>query len=132
MRLRSRTIESVRMEPRTLTTGGRRRPLTDKTLTIGAHPRQNGPLRSDSTEVSMLQEFKEFINKGNAIDLAVGVVIGAAFGKIVDSLVNDIIMPVVGLVTGGVDFSSRFVVLGRSDALFVTVAEAKAAGLPVL
>ena len=59
----------------------------------------------------MFAEFREFINKGNAIDLAVGVVIGAAFGKIVDSLVNDLIMPVIGLLTGGVDFSQRFVVL---------------------
>ena len=79
----------------------------------------------------MFQEFKEFINKGNAIDLAVGVVIGAAFGKIVDSLVNDVIMPVVGLITGGVDFSSRFLVLAGGQS-FETVAAARAAGVPVL
>ena len=80
----------------------------------------------------MFQEFKEFVSKGNAIDLAVGVVIGAAFGKIVDSLVNDIVMPVVGLLTGGIDFSARFLVLGGNTAAFKTVAEARAAGLPVL
>jgi large conductance mechanosensitive channel len=79
----------------------------------------------------MLQEFKEFVNKGNAVDLAVGVVIGAAFGKIVDSLVNDIVMPVVGLLTGGIDFSSRFVVLAGNRA-FTSVAEARQAGVPVL
>ncbi len=56
----------------------------------------------------MLEEFKAFIAKGNVLDLAVGVIIGGAFGKIVDSLVNDIIMPVVGAVTGGVDFSNYF------------------------
>jgi len=80
----------------------------------------------------MLQEFKEFVNKGNAIDLAVGVVIGAAFGKIVDSLVNDIVMPIVGLVTGGIDFSSRFVVLAANRGTFATVAQAREAGVPVL
>ena len=59
----------------------------------------------------MLKEFKAFISQGNAMDLAVGVIIGAAFGKIVDSLVNDIIMPLIGLVTGGgVDFTNRFLV----------------------
>jgi large conductance mechanosensitive channel len=80
----------------------------------------------------MLQEFKEFVNKGNAIDLAVGVVIGAAFGKIVDSLVNDIVMPLVGLVTGGIDFSSRFVVLANTGQTFTSVAQAREAGVPVL
>jgi len=59
----------------------------------------------------MFSEFKAFIDKGNAIDLAVGVIIGAAFGKIVDSLVTDIIMPVVGLLTGGIDLGNRFLVL---------------------
>ena len=60
----------------------------------------------------MLKEFKEFALKGNVVDLAVGVIIGGAFGKIVDSLVNDIIMPVIGKLTGGADFSSMFVNLG--------------------
>lgn len=59
----------------------------------------------------MLKEFKEFIAKGNVLDLAVGVVIGAAFGKIVDSLVKDLLMPPIGLLTGGIDFSKQFVVL---------------------
>lgn len=61
--------------------------------------------------MGMLQEFKEFAVKGNMVDLAIGVVIGGAFGKIVTSLVNDIIMPVVGLITGGVDFSNMFIQL---------------------
>jgi large conductance mechanosensitive channel len=59
----------------------------------------------------MWKEFKEFAVKGNAVDLAVGVIIGAAFGGIVNSLVKDILMPVVGLLTGGLDFSNKFVVL---------------------
>lgn len=61
----------------------------------------------------MLQEFKAFIARGNVLDLAVGVIIGGAFGKIVSSLTDDVIMPVVGLATGGIDFSSKFVVLGK-------------------
>ena len=59
----------------------------------------------------MLNEFREFIAKGNVMDLAVGVIIGAAFQRIVDSLVNDLVMPVVGLATGGTDFSNMFTVL---------------------
>jgi len=59
----------------------------------------------------MLKEFKAFVNQGNALDLAVGVIIGAAFGKIVNSLVNDIIMPIMGLVTGGIDFKDKYVFL---------------------
>ena len=82
--------------------------------------------------MAMLQEFREFINKGNAIDLAVGVVIGAAFGKIVDSLVNDLIMPVIGILTGGIDFSARYLVLARDGRTFASLADAKASGLPVL
>ena len=81
--------------------------------------------------MAMLQEFKEFVNKGNALDLAVGVVIGAAFAKIVDSLVNDLVMPIIGLLTGGIDFSSRFLVLSSSGGTFNTLAEAKASGLPI-
>lgn len=76
----------------------------------------------------MFQEFKTFIMKGNVLDLAVGVIIGAAFGKIVDSMVNDLIMPVVGLVLGKVDFANLFILLG--DGTFPTVAAAKAAGVP--
>jgi large conductance mechanosensitive channel len=63
--------------------------------------------------MGMMSEFKDFIAKGNVMDLAVGVIIGAAFGKIVDSLVKDIIMPVVGKIFGGVDFSNYFVQLGE-------------------
>ena len=66
----------------------------------------------------MLKEFKEFISKGNVMDLAVGVIIGAAFGKIVDSLVNDIIMPIVGAIFGGLDFNDYF--LGLSSAVTAT------------
>lgn len=78
----------------------------------------------------MLKEFKEFAMKGNVIDLAVGVVIGGAFGKIVSSLVADIIMPLVGILMGNVDFSNRFVALGNGS--FKTIAEAKAAGVATL
>jgi large conductance mechanosensitive channel len=78
----------------------------------------------------MWQEFKTFIAKGNAIDLAVGVVIGAAFGKIVSSVVDDIIMPPVGLILGRVDFSQLFISLdGKS---YETLALAQAAGAPTL
>lgn len=78
----------------------------------------------------MLQEFKTFIMKGNVLDLAVGVIIGAAFGKIVSSAVNDLIMPLVGLVMGKVDFSNLFISL--SGTSYPTVAAAKAAGVPTL
>jgi len=78
----------------------------------------------------MLQEFKTFIAKGNAIDLAVGVVIGAAFGKIVTSVVDDLIMPLISLVLGKVDFSQYFVSLdGKS---YATLAAAKEAGAATL
>ncbi len=75
----------------------------------------------------MLKEFKEFALKGNVMDLAVGIIIGAAFTAIVSSLVDDIIMPPVGLATGGVDFSQLFVVL-KGDGDYNTVAQAKEAG----
>ena len=78
----------------------------------------------------MLKEFKEFAVKGNVVDLAVGVIIGAAFGKIVTSLVNDIIMPPIGLLTGGVNFSDLFVQL-KGEAV-ATLAAAKEAGVPTL
>jgi large conductance mechanosensitive channel len=78
----------------------------------------------------MLKEFKEFALKGNVLDLAVGVVIGAAFGKIVDSLVKDLIMPIVGLLTGGVDFSNMFAVLkqGTTPGPYSSVEVASKAG----
>lgn len=78
----------------------------------------------------MLKEFKEFAMKGNVLDLAVGFIIGAAFGKIVTSLVSDIIMPPIGLIMGKVDFSSLF--LNLSGKSFPTLAAAKAAGAATL
>lgn len=75
----------------------------------------------------MLKEFQEFISRGNVMDLAVGVIIGAAFGKIVDSLVNDIIMPVVGAILGGLDFNNYFLPLS-SSVTAPTLAQAKAQG----
>jgi large conductance mechanosensitive channel len=77
----------------------------------------------------MLSEFKKFVMRGNVMDLAVGVIIGAAFGKIVDSLVNDIIMPIVG-VFGKADFSSFFISL--DGKVYATLADAKKAAAPVL
>ena len=62
----------------------------------------------------MLKEFKEFAMRGNVVDLAIGVIIGAAFGKIIDSMVNDIIMPLIGAITGGLDFSNYFVGLSHA------------------
>ena len=76
--------------------------------------------------MSFSSEFKEFALKGNVMDLAVGVIIGAAFGKIVDSVVNDLIMPVVGKFTGGLDFTNYFIPLNGQTAN--TLAEAKKAG----
>ncbi len=78
----------------------------------------------------MLKEFKEFAMRGNVVDLAVGVIIGAAFGKIVTSIVNDVIMPPIGLLLGNVDFSNLFVNLTSKPAK--TLAEAKAGGIPVI
>jgi large conductance mechanosensitive channel len=77
--------------------------------------------------MGMMQEFKAFAIKGNVVDLAVGVIIGGAFGKIVDSLVQDIIMPVVGRLVGGLDFSNYYIPLNNQDA-HLTLAEAKKAG----
>ncbi|WP_306602697.1 large conductance mechanosensitive channel protein MscL [Azonexus sp.] len=81
--------------------------------------------------MGMLQEFKEFAVKGNAMDLAVGVIIGAAFGKIVDSIVGDLIMPLVSIIVGKLDFSNLFVVLGDNPANLSALAELKKAGIPV-
>ncbi len=80
--------------------------------------------------MGMLQEFKEFAVKGNAVDMAVGVVIGAAFGKIVSSIVEDVIMPPLGMLLGGRDFSNLFITLDGSD--FDTLAEAKEAGAAII
>jgi large conductance mechanosensitive channel len=78
----------------------------------------------------MLKEFKEFAVKGNVVDMAVGIIIGGAFGTIVKSLVSDVLMPPVGLLLGGVDFSELFVVLKSEggSGVFATLAEAKEAG----
>lgn len=78
----------------------------------------------------MLKEFKEFIMRGNVIDMAVGIIIGAAFGTIVKSLVDDVIMPPIGLLLGKVDFSNLFLVIreGKVTGVYDTVAAAKAAG----
>ncbi len=86
--------------------------------------------------MGMMQEFKDFALKGNVMDLAVGVIIGAAFGKIVDSLVKDIIMPIVGLIFGNVDFSNMFITLGKIPADFkgsaTSFADLSKAGVNVL
>ncbi len=76
----------------------------------------------------MLAEFRKFALRGNVIDLAIGVIIGAAFGKIVDSLVNDVIMPIVGAVTGGLDFSNYYVPLTSAIQGHPAYADAKKAG----
>ena len=82
--------------------------------------------------MGMMQEFREFAVKGNVIDLAVGVIIGGAFGKIVDSVVADLIMPVVGLVFGKLDFSNLFIVLGTvPPGTGITLDALKKAGVPV-
>jgi large conductance mechanosensitive channel len=80
--------------------------------------------------MSMMQEFKEFAMRGNVVDLAVGVVIGGAFGKIVDSMVKDVIMPVVGKMMGGVDFKQLYINLG--DQVFETLDAAEKAGAPLI
>ena len=85
--------------------------------------------------MSFMSEFREFALKGSVVDLAVGVIIGAAFGKIVDSLVKDIIMPVVGRFTGGLDFSSWFILLGPPPPSYngpMTYEALTKAGVPLL
>jgi large conductance mechanosensitive channel len=77
------------------------------------------------------KEFREFIARGNVVDLAVGVIIGAAFGKIVTSLVEGIIMPPIGLALGRIDFSSLFYILDTSKGVPASLADAKAKGVPV-
>ena len=83
----------------------------------------------------MLSEFKAFIARGNVLDLAVGVIIGAAFGKIVSSLTDDVIMPAISALTGGIDFSQKYVLLGTIPADYkgeMTYAALKAAGVAML
>lgn len=79
--------------------------------------------------MSIVSEFKEFAVKGNMVDLAVAVIIGGAFGKIVDSLVKDIVMPVIGLFLGGIDFRGLYINLGK--ATYASLAEAEKAGAAV-
>jgi len=78
----------------------------------------------------MLEEFKKFAMRGNVVDMAVGIIIGAAFGRIISSFVNDVIMPPIGLLMGGLDFSSMFANLG--DTPYETLALAEEAGAPVI
>jgi large conductance mechanosensitive channel len=83
----------------------------------------------------MLKEFKAFIMRGSVVDLAVGVIIGAAFGGIVKSLVDDILMPPIGLATGGIDFANKFTVLkegAKAAGPYASLADAKAAGAVTL
>jgi len=80
--------------------------------------------------MKIMEEFKQFVMRGNVIDMAVGVIIGAAFGKIVASMVSDIIMPPIGLLLGKVDFSSLY--LNMSGKVYGSLAEAQAAGAPTL
>src|SRR3984893_2942861 len=83
--------------------------------------------------MGMMSEFKEFAVKGNVVDLAVGVIIGAAFGKIVESLVSDLIMPVIGRFTGGIDFASHFYALAPiPPGIALTLEAVKKAGVPVI
>jgi large conductance mechanosensitive channel len=83
--------------------------------------------------MSILREFKEFALKGNVVDLAVGVIIGAAFGKLVESMVGDLIMPVVSMVFGKIDFSNLFVILGSvPEGVARTLDALRKAGVPVL
>jgi large conductance mechanosensitive channel len=82
--------------------------------------------------MGMVQEFKEFAVKGNVMDLAVGVIIGGAFGKIVDSVVSDLVMPLIGAIVGKIDFTNLFVVLGQAPAgTAMTLDALKKAGIPV-
>jgi large conductance mechanosensitive channel len=81
--------------------------------------------------MGMLSEFKAFVNKGNVLDLAVGVIIGAAFGKIVTALTDDLIMPIVGLFTGGINFSDKFIPLKTLPDGVTTLEAAKKAGVGV-
>lgn len=82
--------------------------------------------------MSFMSEFRQFAVKGNAMDLAVGVIIGAAFGKIVDSVVNDLVMPIIGALSGGFDFTNLFLALGSvPEGVGLTLAEVRKAGVPV-
>jgi large conductance mechanosensitive channel len=95
------------------------------------HPEQTGlSLGVRRKREDMLKEFKEFALKGNVMDMAVGIIIGAAFGKIIASLVKDVLMPVIGLFTGGFDVSQSYVLLGEGN--YESLAAAEEAGAAVL
>jgi len=96
----------------------------------GAQPAPSGLINFIPQETPMLKEFKEFAVRGNVVDMAVGIIIGAAFGKIVDSLVKDVIMPPIGLLLGRVDFSNLFFVMkqGAQAGPYLTVEAAQKAG----
>jgi large conductance mechanosensitive channel len=92
-------------------------------------------VEKEGVSMGMLKEFKEFAVKGNVVDMAIGIVIGAAFGTIIKSLVADVIMPPIGLLLGGVDFSNLFIILKQGTevaATYATMAEAQAAGAVTL
>jgi len=82
--------------------------------------------------MALLSEFKAFINRGSVLDLAVGVIIGAAFGKIVSSLTDNLIMPIISAIIGGIDFSNLYIVLGHAPDGANDLAALKALGVPVL
>ena len=104
----------------------------------GAGTPGRGPNRfwtmGNGARMKMMQEFRAFALRGNVVDLAVGVIIGASFGSVVKSMVDDLIMPLIGLLTGGVDFSDRYVVLRHGGGLVgnETVVQARSAGAVVL
>jgi large conductance mechanosensitive channel len=83
-------------------------------------------------ETAMLQEFKEFIARGNVVDLAVGIIIGAAFTGIVSSLVDDVLMPPIGVILGGIDFSDKYIQLTNWDQTYPSLAAARTAGASVI
>ena len=95
---------------------------------------EGSPRGSDKEQGDVVfKEFKDFALKGNMVDLAIGVIIGAAFGAIVSSLVDDVFMPIIGLIIGGIDFSNLFVVLHNPNNVVVpSLAAAKAAGVATL
>jgi large conductance mechanosensitive channel len=89
-------------------------------------------IRENTAGELMLKEFRDFVARGNVLDLAVAVIIGAAFGRIVTSLVEGVLMPPVGLLLGRIDFSSLFVVLDQAKGIPASLADAKAKGIPVV
>jgi large conductance mechanosensitive channel len=92
----------------------------------------DGQIEKGGVIMSMVQEFKKFAMRGNVMDMAIGIIIGGAFGKIVSSLVSDVVMPPIGKLLGGVDFSNLFVALDPQKGPFKTLADAKAAGVATL